>query len=93
MPRDTQQLRLSMDRHKGSTLSPIKAVDDMAHFYHAHGENPTGMQSQTRFGINGQNIMMTHPMKKLDQQWLVCTQLTRSSSWSAILTQVAIIIG
>src|SRR5882724_7320540 len=47
-----------------------QAVDDMARFYDAHQREAPLYTVRDKVWLNGQNITMTHPMKKLDHKWL-----------------------
>src|SRR5882724_11000186 len=47
-----------------------QAADDMAHFYDAHRREAPLYTVGDKVWLNGQNITMTHLMKKLDHKWL-----------------------
>src|SRR5882672_10181951 len=51
-----------------SALSQV--ADDMAHFYDAHWKEAPLYMVGDKVWLNGQNIMMTRPRKKLDHKWL-----------------------
>src|SRR5882672_2249324 len=46
------------------------AADDMAHFYDTHRREAPLYAVGDKVWLNGQNITMTRPMKKLDHKWL-----------------------
>ena len=45
-------------------------TDDMAHFYDAHHREAPLYAVRDKVWLNGQNIMTTCLMKKLDHKWL-----------------------
>jgi len=45
-----------------------RAADDMAHFYNAHQREAPLYVVRDKVWLNGQNITMTHLMKKLDHR-------------------------
>jgi len=47
-----------------------RAADDMAWFYDAHQREAPLYEVGDKVWLNGQNITMTWPMKKLDHKWL-----------------------
>jgi len=51
-------------------LALARAADDIAHFYDAHHREAPLYAVGDKVWINGQNILTTHPMKKLDHKWL-----------------------
>jgi len=51
--------------------SPLtRAVDNMAWFYDAHHREVPLYTFREKVWFNRQNIMTTHPMKKMDHTWL-----------------------
>src|SRR5882724_6559446 len=47
-----------------------RADDNMARFYDAHRREAPLYEIRDKVWFNGQNIMTTRPMKKLDHKWL-----------------------
>ena len=47
-----------------------QAMDDMAHFYDAHLREAPLYTVGDKVWLNGWNITMNNPMKKLDHKWL-----------------------
>src|SRR5882724_11620753 len=47
-----------------------QAANDMAHFYDAHHKEAPLYKVGDKVWLNGQNITITHPMKKLDHKWI-----------------------
>jgi len=64
-----------------STLT--QAADDMAQFYDAHCREVLLYVVRDKVWLNGQNITMTLPMKKLDHKWLSPYSVKKVISQSA----------
>ena len=64
-----------------SALSRV--VDDMAQFYDAHWREAPLYAVRDKVWLNGQNITMTFPMKKLDHKWLGLYPVDKVISQSA----------
>src|SRR5882672_11094527 len=73
-----------MDAAMKEACSALSRVaDDMARFYDAHRKEAPLYVVRDKVWLNGQNIMTTHPMKKLDHKWLGPYPLDKVISWSA----------
>src|SRR5882672_10012270 len=68
---------------KEAHLALSRAVDDMAHLYHTHFREAPLYAVGDKVWLNGQNITMTHLMKKLDHKWLGPYPIDKVISWSA----------
>jgi len=55
---------------KEAQLALTRAANDMAHFYNAHSQRGPLYTVRDKVWLNGQNIMTTCLMKKLDHIWL-----------------------
>src|SRR5882672_7833528 len=55
---------------KEESLALSRAADNMTHFYDAHWREAPLYVVGDKVWLNGQNITMTCPMKKLDHKWL-----------------------
>jgi len=55
---------------KDAHSAPTQAADYMAHFYNTHRKEAPLYKVKDKVWLNGQNIITTCPMKKLDHKWL-----------------------
>jgi len=60
-----------------------QAADNMARFYDVHRREAPLYEVRDRVWLNGQNITMTRPMKKLDHKWLGLYSVEKVISRSA----------
>src|SRR5882672_9878799 len=68
-------------------------ADDMAHFYDAHRREAPLYAVGDKVWLNGQNITMTHLMKKLDHKWLGPYPIDKVISWSAYQLKLPLSFG
>jgi len=59
-----------------------QAADDMAQFYNSHCREAPLYEVRDRVWLNGHNITMTRPTKKLDHKWLGPYPIEKVISWS-----------
>ena len=59
-----------------------REMDNMARFYDAHQRESPLYAVRDKVWLNGQNITMTCPMKKLDHKWLGPYPVDKVISWS-----------
>ena len=74
-----------------SALSRV--ADDMARFYDAHRREAPLYAVGDKVWLNGQNITMTHLMKKLDHKWLGPYPVDKVISWSAYRLKLPLSFG
>src|SRR5882672_3808591 len=73
---------------KTACLALSRAADNMARFYDAHQREAPLYAVGDKVWLNGKNITMTFPMKKLDHKWLGQYLVDKLISQKCILTQV-----
>jgi len=75
----TSRMNKAMDE---AHLALSQAANDMARFYDAHQREAPLYEVGDRVWLNGKNITMTWPMKKLDHRWLGPYLVEKVISWS-----------
>ena len=65
----------------------------MAHFYNVHWREAPLYAVGDKVWLNGQNITMTHPMKKLDHKLLGLYQVDKVISQSAYSLKLPLSFG
>src|SRR5882672_4834177 len=70
-----------------------RAADDMAHFYDTHWREAPLYAVRDKVWLNGKNITMSHPMKKLDHKWLGPYPVDKVISQSAYQLKMPLSFG
>src|SRR5882724_3828516 len=70
-----------------------RADDNMARFYDAHRREAPLYEVRDKVWLNGQNIMTTRPMKKLDHKWLGPYPIEKVISRSAYRLELPLSFG